>query len=154
MHTHPYAKRPTNALDNPRPFMDDTGRLLSAMLYWTLTRTEVARDSGVAHAVLVLSYLSGGLALALSFAGMTGAASVITLRTGGLPRWVGWLGLATAGLALLSVTWLIWDPAFNLLLLAAFLGFLWLFATSIALVRNDAPWKSYARSATREDGDA
>jgi hypothetical protein len=28
MHTNPHDKRPTNALYNPRPFMDDTGRLL------------------------------------------------------------------------------------------------------------------------------
>src|SRR6266542_4610093 len=43
--------------------------LLSAVLYWTLTRAEVAREPGVAQAVLVVSYLAGGQALALSFAG-------------------------------------------------------------------------------------
>jgi hypothetical protein len=113
--------------------------LLSAVLYWTLTRTEVAREPGVAQAVLVLSYLAGGQALALSFAGLIGATSVVALRTGVLPRWIARLGGAAAGISVLSVAWLIWDPAFNLLLLAAALGFLWLFATSIALMRTTQP---------------
>jgi hypothetical protein len=113
--------------------------LLSAVLYWTLTRTEVAREPGVAQAVLVLSYLAGGQALALSFAGLIGATSVVALRTGVLPRWIARLGGAAAGISVLSVAWLIWDPAFNLLLLAAALGFLWLFATSIALLRTTQP---------------
>lgn len=47
--------------------------LLSALLYWTLTRAEVAGDSGAAHAVLVLSYLAGGQAPALAFAALVGA---------------------------------------------------------------------------------
>jgi hypothetical protein len=113
--------------------------LLSAMLYWTLTRAQVAREPGVAQAVLVLSYLAGGQALALSFAGLIGATSVVTLRTGALPRWIARLGVTTAGLSVLSVAWLIWAPAFNLLLLAAALGFLWLCATSIALIRTTRP---------------
>jgi hypothetical protein len=36
----------------------------------------------------------------------------------------------------LSVARLIWDPAFNLRLLAAALGFLWLFTASIARLRR------------------
>jgi len=113
--------------------------LLSAVLFWTLTRVEVSREPGVAQAVLVLSYLAGGQALALSFAGFIGATSVVAFRTSALPRWIGRLGCATAGLCVLSVASLIWDPAFNLLLLAAALGFLWLLATSIALIRTTRP---------------
>jgi hypothetical protein len=107
------------------------------VLYWTLTRAEVARERGAA--VLVLSYLAGGQALALSLAGFIGATSVVALRTSALPSWIGRLGCTTAGLSMLSVAWLIWDPAFNLLLLADALGFLWLFATSIALLRTTHP---------------
>lgn len=110
--------------------------LLSAVLYWTLTRSEVAEEPGVAQAVLVLSYLAGGPALALSLGGFTGATSAVALRTGALPRWIGQLGVATALLSVLSVAWLIWDPAFTLLLLAAALAFFWLFATSVALLRT------------------
>jgi hypothetical protein len=44
--------------------------LLSAILYWTLTRAEVARELGVAQAVLVLSYLAGGQALAARGGGL------------------------------------------------------------------------------------
>jgi hypothetical protein len=113
--------------------------LLSALLYWTLTRVEVAREPGVAQAVLVLSYLAGGQGLALSFAAFIGATSVVILRTRALPRWIGRLGAVTAAVCLLSVAWLVWDPAFGLLLLAAALGFLWLFATSIALMRTAHP---------------
>jgi len=90
----------------------------------------VAREPGAAPAVLLLSYLVGGQALALSFAGFIGATSVVALRTNVLPRWIGRLGCATAGLCVLSVAWLIWEPAFSLLMLAAALGLLWLFVTS------------------------
>jgi hypothetical protein len=113
--------------------------LLSAVLYWTLTRAEVAREPGVAQAVLVLSYLVGGQALALALAAFIGATSVVALRTNLLPSWIGRLGAATAGISVLSVAWLIWDPAFSLLLLAAALGFLWLLATSIALAQTTQP---------------
>lgn len=108
--------------------------LLSALLFWTLTRAEVSGDRGAAHAVLVLSYLAGGQAVALSFTAFGGAASLLIVRTRVLPAWLGWLGLVSAGLGLASVASLVWDPAFTLLLLAALLSFSWLFATSIALV--------------------
>jgi hypothetical protein len=111
--------------------------LLSALLYWTLTRAEVAGDNGAAHAVLVLSYLAGGQAPALAFAALVGPASLLTLRTGVLPRWIGRLGLVAAALALASVVSLLWDLAFYLLLEpAGALSFLWLFAISVALVRE------------------
>lgn len=110
--------------------------LLSALLYWTLTRAEAASDSGAAHAVLVLSYLAGGQALALSFAALVGGASLLIVRTRVLPRWIGWLGLLAAVLALASVVSLIWDLALYLLLEpAGVLSFLWLFASSVVLVR-------------------
>ncbi len=111
--------------------------LLSALLYWTLTRAEVAADSGAAHAVLVLSYLAGGQAPALSFAALVGPASLLIVSTGVLPRWIGRLGLLAAALDLASIVSLVWHPALYLLLEpAGGLSFLWLFATSIALVRN------------------
>lgn len=113
--------------------------LLSALLYWTLARDEVAREPGAAQGVLVLSYLAGGQALALSVAGLIGATSAVALRTNALPRWIGRLGAATAGLSVLSVASLIWDPAFTVLLLAAGLAFLWLFATSAVLLRGPSP---------------
>jgi hypothetical protein len=111
--------------------------LLSALLYWTLTRAEVAGESGAAHAVLYLSYLAGGQAPALAFAALIGAASLLTLRARVLPTWIGRLGLLAAALGFASVVSLLWDPTFYLLLEpAGALSFLWLFAASIAFARD------------------
>jgi hypothetical protein len=44
-----------------------------------------------------------------------------------------------------SVVWLVWDSAFSLLLVAAFLSFLWLFATSIALIRMRRPAQGFPK---------
>jgi hypothetical protein len=53
-----------------------------------------------------------------------------------LANWIGRVGLLTAAVGLASVVSLLWDPAFTLLLLAALLSLVWLFATSIALRRQ------------------
>jgi hypothetical protein len=69
--------------------------LLSALLYWTLTRGDVAREPGTAQALLVLSYLAGGQALALSIAAPIGqhpcSRSGRTPCRAGSPGWVWWL---------------------------------------------------------------
>jgi MFS family permease len=59
----------------------------------------------------------------LSAAAMIAATSLLTLRTGTLPRWSAWLGLAAAVLLLFAVVWfpqivlLIWVLAISVILL-------------------------------------
>jgi hypothetical protein len=112
--------------------------LLSALLFRALAEPEVSGDEGTQHAVLVLSYLAGGPAITVPLAPMIGACSVVVLRYGGLPAWIGWLGLAAAAVCLASAAMLLGPaentaPLFGLLLLAAGFGFLWLLSASAAM---------------------
>lgn len=113
--------------------------LLSAVLYWALAEPMVADDAGAARVVFVLSYLAGGVAITLPLALLIGSGTVMALRDEVLPRWIGWLGLAATAASLGSAAMLL-GPANNhsavygILLLAAVLGFAWLFCTSLWLI--------------------
>ena len=113
--------------------------LLSALCYRTLAEPTVARDAPLAHALVVLSYLAGGPAIAVPLVPMIAVVAAATLREQILARWTGWLGVVTAlcGAACAS-TFL--GPTNNrsatygILLLGAVLMFAWLVVTSISLI--------------------
>lgn len=108
--------------------------LLSALCYRTLADPAVYADPGAAQAVLVLSYLAGGPALAAPLAVLEAGASTTFAQGVLLPRWLGWLGLVAALFSLVSVAYLLasldngsW--LYAVLLLGALLGFVWLVLT-------------------------
>jgi hypothetical protein len=130
--------------------------LLSALLYWVLTRSEVATEPGTAEAMLLLSYTAGGPAILIPAVPLLAVTSVVGVRAGFLPAWIARLGLAAALLSVLSPIGLLWDDAFALLLVAAFLFFVWLFATSVVLVRRAYPARGGAErrhGSARPEGD-
>jgi hypothetical protein len=114
---------------------------LSALFFRTLAEPAVAGDASVTHALLVLSYLAGGPGISVPLAPLIGAASVAARRNALLPSWICWLGFVAAPVSLASAA-VVLGPArntsalFSLLLIAAGLGFLWLLAASVALVRT------------------
>jgi hypothetical protein len=111
--------------------------LLSALLYWVLTRSEVATETGTAEATLLLSYMAGGPAILIPAIPLLAVTSLVGARAGFIPPWLMRLGLAGAAISLLSPIGLLWDEAFALMLVAALLFFVWLFATSAVLVRRE-----------------
>jgi hypothetical protein len=113
--------------------------LLSALFFRTLAEPAVAGDDAAQHAVLVLSYLAGGPAITVPLAVLIGACSLMALRRGALPGWIGWFGAAGAAACLVSAAMLLGPakntaPLFSVLLLAAGLGFLWIVVASVAMV--------------------
>lgn len=112
--------------------------LLSALAYRVLAERSVVHDPALTHALVVVSYLAGGPAIAVWLALPIAAGTTTALRGGPLPRWTGWLGLAAAAVSLLSAatvlgpmnnsSWL-----YGVLLIAAVLGLLWTFVTSVVL---------------------
>jgi hypothetical protein len=78
--------------------------LLSALIYRALAEPVVVRGGpAVVHALVVLSYLAGGPALATALALPVAAGAAVALRRRpALPRWTGWLGVAAAVMSLLS----------------------------------------------------
>jgi len=112
--------------------------LLSALLYWALAEPAVASDAGAARAIFVLSYLAGGIAITLPLALMIGSATTLALQSELLPRWIGWLGAPATGVSLSSASMLLGptnnrSAFYGILLIAAVLGFAWLFTTSLWL---------------------
>lgn len=119
--------------------------LLSALCYRTLAEPAVASDAPLAHALLVLSYLTGGPAIAVALLPMIGVVAAATLRERILARWTGWLGVLTAVFGAASASTLLGaannhSATYGILLLGAVLAFAWLIVTSIALVLR-APGK-------------
>jgi hypothetical protein len=112
--------------------------LLSALVYRALAEPSVVRDPGLTHALVVISYLAGGPAIAVPLALLIAAGALAALREGLLPRWTGWLGVAAAVVSVTSAATLLGpmnnsSVLYGVLLLAAILGFLWTFVSSIQL---------------------
>lgn len=113
--------------------------LLSALIYRALAEPAVVSVPGLAHTLVVLSYLAGGAAVAVPLVLPIGAVAVAALRSStGLPRWSGWLGFAAAAASIASALTLLGpmnnsSALYALLLIAAILDFAWLLLTSLIL---------------------
>jgi multisubunit Na+/H+ antiporter MnhF subunit len=92
---------------------------------------------------VVISYLAGGPAVAVPLALMI-AVTIRSLRQPTLPRWTGCLGVSAVVFSVLSAGILLGpmnnsSAWYGVLLLAAVLGFVWTFVTSIALASSSDP---------------
>ncbi len=118
-----------------------TFMLLSAILYRVLAEPTVARDPALTHALLVFSYLAGGPGIALPLALPIMAGSLTAFRRELLPAWIGWLGSGAVVACLIS-SGIMLGPMNNssfwygVLLIAAVLSLVWMFATSLLLTRR------------------
>jgi drug/metabolite transporter (DMT)-like permease len=113
--------------------------LLSALCYRTLAEPTVARDAPLAHALVVLSYLAGGPAIAVPLVPTVGVVAAATLREHLFARWTGWLGVVTAVCGAACASTFLGptnnrSATYGVLLLGAVLMFAWLVVTSIALI--------------------
>jgi hypothetical protein len=88
---------------------------------------------GLVDSLRQANFLTGGTLHVASLGVFVGSASIAGLRTKGLPRWMCWLGLVQATLAILSLASLVFFPAALLMLLGRMLGFAWCIATDIVL---------------------
>jgi len=115
--------------------------LLSALIYRVLAEPAVAHDPALTHALLVFSYLAGGPGIALPLALPIVAGSLTSFRRELLPAWVGWLGSA-AVIACVISSGILLGPMNNssfwyaVLLIAAVLSLVWMFGTSLLLIRR------------------
>jgi hypothetical protein len=112
--------------------------LLSALIYRTLAEPSVVHDPALTHALVVISYLAGGPAIAIPLSLPIAAVALVTLRDELLPRWIGWLGVSAVVMSLISAGTLLGpmnnsSALYGILLIAATLSFAWTFATSVLL---------------------
>lgn len=102
---------------------------------WDLAmlRLEEGLDPGIAQ----LTFDQGNLAFAnyqVALGGLALAAGIVSVRDGAFARWLGWLGIVTAVLLLIG-RWFWFEPS-PLIFVPYMFFYLWLAATSIALIRK------------------
>lgn len=107
--------------------------LASALLGLVLALTVGGLGLGFVDTLRQANFLTGGTFHVASLGVFVGAASIAGLRAKTLPRWMCWLGLVQATLAILSLVSLIFFPAALLILLGRLLGFVWCIAAGTVL---------------------
>ena len=107
--------------------------LASALLGLVLALTVGGLGLGYVDTLRQANFLTGGTFHVASLGVFVGAASIAGLRAKTLPRWMCWLGLVQATLAILSLVSLIFFPAALLILLGRLLGFVWCSAAGTVL---------------------
>ncbi len=107
--------------------------MISAIAGWILGRPEIGGNPGVLHALLFLSFLTGGvgfvIGLGLLIAGV--AVPVLVLRL--VPRWLAWAGLVIAALSELTFLAMAITPIQVLLPVGRYAGLLWLITVGFLL---------------------
>jgi hypothetical protein len=112
--------------------------LLSALTYRALAEPEIARAPALARALVIVSYLTGGPAIAVPLTLPIGAGTAVALKGSKLPRWTAWIGIPAALASLASAVTVLGlmnnsSAAYGILLLAAVLGLAWIFIASLLL---------------------
>lgn len=107
--------------------------LACALLGLTLALRVSGLSLGVVDALRQANFLAGGTLHVASLGLFVGAASVAARRAKALPRWISWLGMAQATLAILSLASLVFFPAALFILLGRMLGFVWCVAVGLVL---------------------
>ncbi|OMC40102.1 hypothetical protein A5745_19425 [Mycobacterium sp. IS-2888] len=106
---------------------------LTALLGWTLSRSEISADAALVRAIYVLAFLVGGpghlVALGLLVAGMAVPGRARGLLLGPLA----WAGLAVAALAEVTALVLAWPELGVLLPIARVAALVWLVAAGLQL---------------------
>lgn len=107
--------------------------LASALLGWTLALFGESFGLGLVGTLRQMNFLTGGTLHVASLGVFMGAASISALGAKALPRWIVWLGIAQAALAILSLASLAFFPASLLILLGRLLSFVWCISVGLIL---------------------
>jgi hypothetical protein len=110
--------------------------VLSGILGWILSLTEIAVQAPLAKAVFFLSFLFGGVTYAVGFGLLAAGVSVTSYFNRILPRWLVVLGMVVALAGEFSSLSLVSYPANYLIPISRYAGFIWMLAVAISLTRN------------------
>ena len=107
--------------------------LASALLGLVLALTAGGLGLDLVGTLRQMNFLTGGTLHVASLGLFVGATSIAARRTKALPRWISWLGIVQATLAVLSLASLVFFPAALFILLGRLLGFVWCIGVGIVL---------------------
>ena len=107
--------------------------LACALLGLVLVPVAAGGNFALVDALRQANFLTGGTLHVASLGLFVGATSIAARRAKALPRWISWLGIVQATLAILSLASLAFFPAALFILLGRMLGFVWCIAVGIVL---------------------
>lgn len=115
---------------------------LSALCNWVLSQPGIADDLSLMQALRLLSFATGGAAHTVAIGLLMAGVSVPCLLGDFAHRWVAWLGLILAALAVLSTLSLV-IPALNALLpVVRFGSYVWMIGTGFTLSKGAMPGRN------------
>lgn len=107
--------------------------LASAILSFVLALTAGGLGLDLVGTLRQMNFLTGGTLHVASLGLFVGATSVAARRTKALPRWISWLGIVAAALAILSLASLFLFQATILIPLGRLLSFVWCIGVGVVL---------------------
>lgn len=107
--------------------------MICGLLGFALVLAAQADNLSLVGTLRQLNFLSGGTFHVASLGVFIGVASATARKTFTLPRWMTWLGLVQAVLAIASLASLVFFPAALLILVGRMLGFVWCLAVGFWL---------------------
>lgn len=108
--------------------------LVCALLGLLLVAVAPGGNLGLVDGLRQANFLTGGTLHIASLGVLIGATSLAARRAKALPRWLVWLGLVQATIAILSLTSLVFYYANAFILFGRMLGFVWCIAAGLVLV--------------------
>lgn len=109
---------------------------LAALCNWVLSYPGITVNAELMQALRLLSFVTGGAAHTVAMGLLMAGISVPSLLGGYMPRWVGFLGLVLAALAVLTTLSLVL-PVFDYLLpFVRFGSYVWLISAGFTLKTN------------------
>ncbi|WP_157977087.1 hypothetical protein [Taibaiella helva] len=115
---------------------------LSALCNWVLSQPGIVEDLPLMQALRLLSFVTGGVGHTVALGLLMAGISVPCLLGGFAPRWIAWLGLVLAALAVLSTLSLVL-PLLNVLLpVVRFGSYVWMIGTGFTLSKGLAAERS------------
>jgi hypothetical protein len=110
--------------------------MLSGLLGWVLSLTEIAVQPPMAKTTYFLSFLLGGVAYAVGFGLLAAGVSITSYFMRLLPRWLVVLGIVVALAGELSSFSLLTYAANYLIPVTRYAGLIWMLAVAISITRD------------------
>ena len=110
--------------------------MLSGLCGWVLSEPGIANDLNVMHAIQLFGFACGGVAFTVALGLLMAGISVPCLFGSYAPRWLAWVGLILAMIALIATFSLIFPELVWLLPIVRFPSFIWMIGIGFTLIKK------------------
>jgi hypothetical protein len=110
--------------------------MVSGLVSWVLSRTDISMGADLAHALTYLSFITGSVGFVLGVGLLIAGVAVPALILRLVPRWLTWTGLVIAVCSELSFLAMVIEPLQFLFPIGRFGGLLWLVIVGFLLPKT------------------